>query len=321
MGAQVCPAHDLTVGRLGTVIRSRWNFLSAVKIMNAEFSGAEPEPEIGKSIVASGIRTNYHDVGVGFPLVFIHGSGPGVSAWANWRLVLPQMAKHARVLALDMVGFGFSERSAGQKYNLDVWVEQLLGFLDALNLEQADLVGNSFGGALGIAMAVRYPNRVRRLALMGSPAPGVTLSPGLDSVWGYTPSIENMGRLLDLFAHDRRFVSDDLAELRYKASIRPGFHESYSSMFPAPRERWLRALASKEEDVRNIPHQTMIIHGREDRVVPLENGLRLANWIPRAQLHVFGQCGHWAQIEHAARFSELLRAFVAEAEHNEPSAL
>ena len=72
-----------------------------------------PSPEIARSIVAAGIRTNYHDVGEGFPLLLIHGSGPGVSAWANWRTVMPELARRSRVIAPDMVGFGFTERPAG----------------------------------------------------------------------------------------------------------------------------------------------------------------------------------------------------------------
>jgi len=71
-------------------------------------------------------------------------------------------------------------------------------------------------------------------------------------------------------------------------------------------------LASDERDIQKIPHEVLIIHGREDVVVPLENGLRLSQLIKRSQLHVFGECGHWAQIEHAARFEKLVMNFIQE---------
>lgn len=270
-------------------------------------------PEIANSIVAAGIRTNYHDSGTGFPLLMIHGSGPGVSAWANWRLVMPELAQRARVIAPDMVGFGFTDRPAGQQYNMDVWVAQAVGLLDALGIERADLVGNSFGGALALALAIRHPQRVRRLVLMGSVGVPFDITPGLDAVWGYTPSIDNMRTLLDLFAWDRNLVNDELARLRYEASIRPGFQESFAAMFPAPRQRWVDAMASAEADIRALPHETLVIHGREDQVIPLSNSLTLAQWIPNAQLHVYGHCGHWTQIEHGARFARLVADFVAEA--------
>ncbi len=271
-------------------------------------------PEIGRTLVANGIATNYHDVGTGFPVLLIHGSGPGVSAWANWRLTIPALAAGRRVIAPDMVGFGFSERPVGVRYDMDTWVAQAVGLLDALKIEQADLVGNSFGGGLALALAIRHPTRVRRLVLMGAAGVSFPITAGLDAVWGYQPSIANMRKLLDIFAFDRTLMSDELAELRFNASIQPGFQEAFESMFPAPRQNGVEALASREEDIRALPHETLVIHGREDRVLPLQNSLTLSAWIERAQLHVFGRCGHWTQIEHAARFTQLVGNFLDEAD-------
>jgi 2-hydroxymuconate-semialdehyde hydrolase len=277
-------------------------------------------PEIGRSIQAAGIRTNYHDVGRGRPVLLIHGSGPGVSAWANWRLTLPELTQRARVIAPDMVGFGFSDRPAGQRYDMEAWVGQAVGLLDALDVERTDLVGNSFGGGLALALAIRHPQRVRRLVLMGAVGVPFEITPGLDAVWGYQPSLDAMRSLLDVFAYDRRLVNDELARLRYEASVRPGFQESFAAMFPAPRQRWVDAMCSAEADIRALPHETLVIHGREDRVIPLANSLTLAQWIPNSQLHVFGHCGHWTQIEHAQRFNRLVGDFFAEpdAEHPRP---
>ena len=202
-------------------------------------------PEIGRRIRAGGIETNYHDVGSGAPVLLIHGSGPGVTAWANWRLVLPELAKTCRAIAPDMVGFGYTERPAGIEYSMEGWVDHAIG-------------------------------------------------------------------LLDIFAHDRGLVTDELAELRYQASIRPGFQESFSAMFPAPRQRWVDAMASAEADIRAIQHKTLVIHGRDDRVIPLGNSITLNRWIDDSQLHVFGRCGHWVQIEHSRDFNQLVANFLAD---------
>lgn len=269
-------------------------------------------PEIAQSIVAAGIKTNYHDLGNGFPVLMLHGSGPGVSAWANWRLVMPSLAEHARVIAPDMAGFGYTERRPDLQYDMDTWVAQAVGMLDALGIERADLVGNSFGGGLALQVAIRHPHRIRRLVLMGSVGVRFDITPALDAVWGYTPSIEAMRGLLDLFAWDRSLANDDLAKLRYEASIRPGFQESFAAMFPAPRQRWVNAMASSVEDIKSLPHETLVIHGREDQVIPLDTSLTLAQWIPNAQLHVYGKCGHWTQIEHAGRFARLVGDFLTE---------
>lgn len=279
-----------------------------------------PSPEIGKSLKTGAFQTNVHDVGQGQPVLFIHGSGPGVSAWANWRLVIPELCKSRRVIAPDMVGFGFTDRPAGIVYHMDIWVQQALDTLDALGIEQTDLVGNSFGGALALALTIRAPQRVRRLVLMGSVGVPFDITPGLDAVWGYEPSIEAMRKLLDLFAYNRNLVNDELAQLRYAASIRPGFQESFSAMFPAPRQRWVDAMASPEAAIRALPHETLILHGRDDQVIPLSTSLTLSQWIAKSQLHVFGQCGHWTQIEHSARFVKLVEDFLREADAQEAQA-
>ncbi|MDM0070490.1 alpha/beta fold hydrolase [Variovorax sp. J31P207] len=271
-------------------------------------------PEIGLRVRTGAFDTNLHDLGQGAPALFIHGSGPGVSAWANWRLAMPVLAQTRRIIAPDMAGFGYTDRPPGIAYTMDTWVQQAIDLLDALDVERADVVGNSFGGALSLALAIRAPHRVRRLVLMGSVGVPFAITPGLDAVWGYTPSLENMRRILDVFAHDRSLVSDELAQLRYEASIRPGFQESFGAMFPAPRQRWVDAMASPEAAIRALPHETLVIHGREDQVIPLATSLTLADWIPNSQLHVFGRCGHWTQIEHGARFARLVGDFLAEAD-------
>ena len=272
------------------------------------------DPERGRRVRTGAFETNVLEAGSGAPVLLIHGSGPGVSAWANWRLVIPALAARRRVIAPDMVGFGFTDRPAGQRYGMDTWVQQALDLLDALDLERVDLVGNSFGGALALALAIRQPQRVRRLVLMGSVGVRFPITPGLDAVWGYEPSLPNMRRLLDIFAYDRSLVNDELAKLRYEASIRPGFQESFAAMFPAPRQASVDAMASAEADIRALPHPTLVIHGREDQVIPLANSLTLSSWIPDSQLHVFGRCGHWTQIEHSARFNRLVEDFLAEAD-------
>ncbi|ACY96128.1 alpha/beta hydrolase fold protein [Thermomonospora curvata DSM 43183] len=270
------------------------------------------EPEIGRTVVANGIRTNYLEAGSGEPVILIHGSGPGVTAYANWRLTLPALGARLRALAPDMVGFGHTERPPGQRYGVEVWADQILGFMDALSLPRASLVGNSFGGAIALRVAARHPDRVHRLVLMGSAGVPFPITPGLDAVWGYEPSLEAMRRLLDIFAYSRELVTDELAEVRYRASIRPGFQESFRAMFPAPRQRWVDALVTPEEELKALPHRTLLVHGRDDRVIPLETSLRLLHLIEDSRLHVFGRCGHWTQIEHAAEFNRLVLEFLTD---------
>ena len=119
--------------------------------------------EIGKYIDVNGINTNYHDLGKGKPVLFLHGSGPGVSAWVNWRFNIVELSKTNRVIAPDIVGFGFTKRPKDNKYSLNIWINHVISFLNAINIKKTSIVGNSFGGALAIALAVKHPQRVNKL--------------------------------------------------------------------------------------------------------------------------------------------------------------
>jgi len=273
--------------------------------------GRQPATEPGQRAVLDGVATYYHDEGAGAPVLFLHGSGPGVSAWSNWRLAIPGLSAKFRTLAPDQLGFGGTSPPADGAYTRDRWVAHIVAFLDYLGIDRTHVIGNSFGGGIALRLAIEHPRRVERLVTMGPIGIGFELTEALDQAWGYTPSLENMRGMLDTFAYDRSLVSDDLAEMRYQASLQPGVQEQFAAMFPAPRQRWIDALASSEEELAGIEHETLLIHGRDDRVIPLENSLRLLRLIERSRLHVFGRSGHWVQIEHADAFARLVGDFLS----------
>ncbi len=266
-------------------------------------------PEIGATADANGIKTNYLEAGKGDPVVLMQGSGPGVTSYANWRLVLPALAENFRVLAPDMVGFGFSERPANIEYGVQTWADQVVGLMDTLDLPTAHMVGNSFGGAIALRIATQHPDRVGKLVLMGSMGVPFPITEGLERVWGYEPSFENMRKVLDVFAYSRDLVNDELAEVRYRGSIQPGFQESFAAMFPAPRQRWVEAMCTPEDEIRRLPHRTLIVHGREDQVIPVQTSLRLMELIDNADLSVFSHCGHWSMIERTEDFNRNVSEF------------
>ncbi|MDN6875355.1 alpha/beta fold hydrolase [Pseudomonas citronellolis] len=270
-------------------------------------------PEIANSLRIGDCTINYHDQGKGEPILLIHGSGPGVTAWANWRGVIPELSARARVIAPDMLGFGYTQCPAGRRLDPDAWVKQLTGLLDALDIASVSVVGNSFGGAIALALAQRHPQRVKRLVLMGSAGLSFPITEGLEKVWGYQPSLQAMGELMGVFAYDHSLINDDLVRMRYEASIRDDVQSRFAQLFPAPRQQGVEMLAVPEAALRELPQQTLLIHGRDDRVIPLEVSERLLRLIPHAQLHVFGECGHWVQIERARDFTRLLIDFLTNA--------
>ncbi|MFE2961168.1 alpha/beta fold hydrolase [Nocardia tengchongensis] len=272
-------------------------------------------PEIGLSLRTGSFDTNYHDVGAGSPVLLLHGSGAGVSAWANWRGLIPVLSQRFRVIAPDLVGFGYTSLPEPAEFAIfDTWIDQVLALLDGLGIEKAHVVGNSFGGGLALHLATRHPERLDRIVLMGAGGVKMSFTDELDQLWGYTPSVANMKTIMDIMAFDRSLVTDELAELRYRATIRPGAQEAFEQVFPPPRQRWLDAQIVPDELLAGIEHEVLILHGREDRVVPLDASLHMFRTIPNAQLHAFGRCGHWTQIEHAQRFQQLVDQFFRETE-------
>lgn len=273
---------------------------------------SDKNPEIGQFVQTGAFRTNYHDIGEGEPILLLHGSGPGVSGWANWRLVVDRLSPKFRVILPDFAGFGFTEYPEGSVFNQQVWLDQIVGFMDALGLEKASVVGNSFGGSMALALAIHHPERVDKLILMGAVGVPFEITEGLDRVWGYEPSMDTMrSTMKSTFAYDPDLITEDMVRMRYEASIRPGMQEAFSSMFPAPRQRWVDSMAHPEAEVRAIPHRTLLVHGRDDKVIPLSTSLTMLQWIDDSQLHVFGHCGHWTQIEKVDEFSRLVADFVA----------
>ncbi len=270
--------------------------------------------EYGKYEVINGVNTYYNEAGEGDPLLLIHGSGPGVSAWANWNLVFPIFSKKFHLYAPDLIGFGSTDKLTDGEYGIDVWVNQMIGFIEAKKLQPVSIVGNSLGGCIALHIAHRRPDLVKRIVMMGSSGTHFKLTEGLDRVWGYTPSFENMKKVIDVFSYDTKFANDsNVVQMRYEATIAgDGINQkAFESMFPAPRQRHVDAMALSDEQLKSIETPSLFLHGREDLVVPIEEtSWRMANLLPNAEMHMFSKCGHWTQIEHAERFNTLVADFL-----------
>jgi 2-hydroxymuconate-semialdehyde hydrolase len=251
-------------------------------------------------------------------ILFLHGSGPGATAWSNWQFALPALGERYDCIAPDLVGFGQSEHPEdppeGMSAWLDVWVGQAVALLDNLGLKKAHLVGNSMGGAVAEHLVDRHPGWVEKVVLMGTAGAPHRITEQLDTVWGFydDPTEERMARILSWFAYDPSIVGDDLEEIarmRLEAAMDPGVRRSFSAMFPAPRQRHVDALAPSDGALARMDRPVLLIHGRDDGIVPLETSLYLLERLPRVQLHVFGRCSHWTMIEYKDEFNRLLADF------------
>jgi 2-hydroxymuconate-semialdehyde hydrolase len=270
-------------------------------------------PEIGNSLSTCGYNTNCHDVGSGDAVMLLHGSGAGVSGWANWRGLMPELARTYRVVVPDLVGFGYTETPNDFTFQfLDSWVDQMLATLDALGIERTHIVGNSFGGAVALWMATRAPERTGRLVLMGPGGWPAQVGPELAALWAYKPSIPAMREAMSVMAHNQALVTDELVEMRYRATLREGAQAMFERVFPLPHQRWLDAQALPIGTLQAITNEVLLIHGRDDRVVPAEVSWNLSRYLPNSQLHLISRCGHWTMMEHPRRFRQLVENFLGE---------
>lgn len=269
--------------------------------------------EIGRTQTVMGIETFLHDAGEGPPLLLLHGSGPGVSAWSNWRQVYPQLSQSFRVIAPDQVGFNRSIPPGAVRYGRELWTDHALALLDELGIERCSVIGNSMGGAIALSLAAARPHLLDRIVVMGTMGIGGEIPDGLAEVWGYQPSPEAMRRLVELFAYDQAIVTDELVEMRYRASAEPRVRDAFAAMFPEPRQRGVDDLALSTEELRRIERPVLLAHGYHDRIVPLRaTSLPLMDLLPNAQLHAFGRSGHWVMIEQAREFTTTVLAFLQE---------
>ena len=271
--------------------------------MTSTVAGIAFEP---KTIDAGGIETSYLEAGSGETVLMLHGSGPGVSALANWQHNIPTLAQRFHVLAPDIVGFGTTERPEDIVYSLRTWTDHVWAFMDARGVEKARVIGNSLGGRIALQMATDQPDRIAKMVLMGTPGVGMTPTEGLAALRAYEPSHDAMRELLrNYFAVDPAMITDELVQIRYEASIADGAYEAYRAMFFDPRHAGSE-LGITEDEVRAIATPTLLIHGREDKVVALQVSVAMLGLLPNADLHVFSACGHWTQIERADEFSAVV---------------
>ncbi|RCG24871.1 alpha/beta fold hydrolase [Streptomyces diacarni] len=265
----------------------------------------------------------YHEAGDGPPLLMLHGSGPGVTGWRNYRGNLAAFSRHFRCLVLELPGFGVSDPVEG--HPMVTAPAAVARFLDGLGLRQVDVIGNSMGGIVGTRFALDDPERVRRLVTIGgigrnlySPGPGE----GIRLLTEFTdnPTREGLVRWLHSMVYDPALVTEELIAERWRLATDPQALENARAMYgsAAFAARAGAAAASDEAPYWAMLHKlrarTLITWGRDDRVSPLDMSILPMRTIPRAELHTFPDCGHWVMIEQKAAWESAVLAFLTREE-------
>lgn len=263
-------------------------------------------------VSAGGIRTHYLQAGSpdSAAIVLLHGGGAGADSVGNWRYTLPLFARDFRVIALDMVGFGATDKPDPAEYTYSQAGRNahLADFLCALDLGPAVLVGNSMGGATALGVAMERPELVKALVLMGSAGLNAEISESLKPIVFYDFTFEGMRRLVEALTGPRFRASEELVRLRHEVSIEPATRRAYAAIMS-----WIRdqgGLFYEEEALRKVTVPTLVVNGKQDLVVPLRNAYRMLELLPNSWGYVIPHCGHWAMIEAPADFVLATRSFL-----------
>jgi len=264
-------------------------------------------------------KVHYHEAGAGPALVLLHGSGIGVSGWANFGDNLPAFARHFRTFIIDAPGYGKSDPVAGDP--VQVAVAATLALLDGLGIDKAHVIGNSYGGIVGGHFAAKHPDRIDRLVTIGgvgywitSPFPTEGLSRLVDFV--EDPTREKLVMWLHSMVYDKAFVTEELIETRLAQALDPVTMESSRKMYTRAGLDFITGLnygaegAQRLDYLARIEAPTLLCWGRDDKVNPLDGALLPLRMIRNAALHVFPRCGHWAMIEAKDAFEATVLAFL-----------
>ena len=260
----------------------------------------------------SGIRTHYVESGeAGAPtLVLLHGGGAGADSVGNWREAMPLLARDFRVLAMDLVGFGQTGKPDPTQYAYSQQDRNahLAEFITALRLEPAILVGNSMGGATALGVAMERPPLVRALVLMGSAGLNARITESLKPIVYYDFTRAGMERLVAALTAPGFKADEELIDRRYELSVEPDTRRAYQATM-----KWIHAqggLFYPEDALRAVTAPTLVVNGKDDRVVPLANAFRMLELLHNSWGYILPHCGHWAMIEAPQDFALATRDFV-----------
>ncbi|MGW2664382.1 4,5:9,10-diseco-3-hydroxy-5,9,17-trioxoandrosta-1(10),2-diene-4-oate hydrolase [Nocardia tengchongensis] len=265
------------------------------------------------------LKLHYHEAGVGNgpTIVLLHGGGPGASSWSNFAKNIPVLAKDFHVLAVDQPGFGQSDKPTEHPQYFVHSSSALKDLLDTLGItDRVHLLGNSLGGGAATRFALDYPDRAGKLVLMGPGglstnlfAPDPTEGVKLLSKFNFEPTKENLEAFLRIMVFDQKLITPELVEERFASASQPeslaatrAMGKSFAGADFAKGMIW--------RDAFKLRQPVLMIWGREDRVNPIDGALVALKMVPRVQLHVFGGCGHWAQLEKFDEFNRLATDFL-----------
>lgn len=257
--------------------------------------------------------------GDGPAVVLLHGGGPGASGLSNYSRNIDALARHFRVVVPDMPGYGRSGKYVDHSDPFGYLADMMRGLLDELGLSSAHLVGNSYGGAAALRLALDTPHRVDKLVLMGPGGIGTTRglpTAGLKSLLSYYggdgPSREKLAAFIhEYLVYDGTTVPDVLIDTRYRASLDPEVVANPPLRRPSGLRTLWRMDLTRDKRLQHLATPTLVLWGRDDKVNRPSGGPLLQRLLPNAELVMTSRTGHWMQWERSELFNQLVVEFLS----------
>jgi pimeloyl-ACP methyl ester carboxylesterase len=281
-----------------------------------------PAPE-SKYVEADGVRFHYHDLGSGPDTVFLHGGGPGCTAWSDFGAVAPYFSADRRCLLVDLLQYGKSDKATISGPMWDHHAAKTLALLDALGVDRADFICNSWGGTIALAFAAYHPDRVRSLVVTGSmpvfygplaplPERGHRGRAARDVYYGGEgPTREKMRELITrLEWYDADRLPEETLEMRFQQSLDPE-ERALAAMSDSPRGEW----QDLTEQLGRVQAPTLFMWGREDAFLTPDYPLMLSRMVPRGNLHVMDHVSHHLQEERPGAYHAVVDGFLRSVDH------
>ncbi len=256
-----------------------------------------------RNVHIDGYRAHYIEAGTGYPLMLIHGSGPGASTVGNWSRVLNPLAERFHVYAMDLIGFGKSDRKREKPYfDMALWLRQCQALIELMPGPRIGVIGHSLSGALAFKLAARE-SRIAEIMTTASMGAAFPINAAVERVWSFPESRGELRRTAELLIHDKSLIGEDYLDARMSIlHADPSYASYFSEMFSGARQAYVDQTVLSDAELSNIRGKVSMLHGREDIGFPPSISLAIAERIPQADLLLLAQCSHSIAMEQTGKF-------------------
>lgn len=259
-----------------------------------------------------GHKIAFREQGSGSPVILIHGIPTNSLMWRN---IIPQLAKTHRVIAPDLLNFGQSAKPESADVSINAQSHMLIKFMDALGVRRADVVAHDIGGGIAQLMAVSHPEKIRKLVLMDSvcfdswPIPEFEplQKPEAEVGMNLNDFVSMMRGLMPIGVYNKRVMTDELIEIYLAPWSTENGKKAFFRNLRRLNKEYTQAIA---DELKHLPHQTLVMWGDKDPFQSPDYALQLAQTIPNAELVLIKDAGHWLIDEKPAEIGERINQFL-----------